>query len=143
MSAELPIACSLGAAELPARLAEMRAVGRAALVGVERSATRAVLRFRPDPRTRGRLAAIVAAEAECCAFLDMTLREGRDDVALTIDAPPDAAPILGDLVAAFAPDGDSVWDSRPPRLSGPRPVPGRGLEKPRRPALRGRARPRV
>jgi hypothetical protein len=97
----LPIACSLSAAELPERLAEMNDLGRAALLDVERKDTTAVLHFRSGGATGERLAAIVAAEARCCAFLDMTLRETHDALALTISAPPDAAPVLDELVAAF------------------------------------------
>src|SRR4051812_10697756 len=101
MPTELPIACSLSAAELPARLAEMNDLGRSALVGVERTKTTAVLRFRHDGETSARLAAIVTAEARCCAFLDMTLHETGGALALTISAPPHAAPVLDELVAAF------------------------------------------
>jgi hypothetical protein len=99
---ELPIACSLSAAELSARLAAMTDLGRSALVGVERSRSTAVLRFRSGGQTSERLAAIVAAEARCCRFLDMTVSETGDALALTITAPPDAAPVLDELVAAFA-----------------------------------------
>jgi hypothetical protein len=102
MPTELPIACSLSATELPVRLAEMSDLGRAALLDVERSGTRAVLHFRAGADTSRRLAAIVAAEARCCAFLDMRLRDADGGLALTIDAPPDAAPVLDELVAAFA-----------------------------------------
>ena len=102
MSTELPIACSLSAAELPARLAEMNDLGRSALVSVERTKTTAVLRFRHGAEPVDRLAAIVAAEAWCCAFLDMTLSETGDAISLTISAPSEAAPVLGELVAAFA-----------------------------------------
>jgi hypothetical protein len=103
MPTELPIACSLTAAELPARLAEMKDLGRCALVGVERTRTTAVLRFRHGETTSERLAAIVTAEARCCPFLDMTVREtGEGALALTITASPDAALVLDELVAAFA-----------------------------------------
>src|SRR4051794_36553228 len=102
MPTELPIACSLSAAELPARLAEMGDLGRSALIGVERTKTGAVLRFRHDRETGERLAAVVAAEARCCAFLDMTLRQTGDALELTISAPADAGPVLDELVAAFA-----------------------------------------
>jgi hypothetical protein len=102
MPAELPIACSLSAAELPVRLAEMGDLGRSALLSVERSPTTAVLRFRNGGETSRRLASVVAAEASCCAFLDMTLRDGGDAIALTITAPSDAGLVLDELVAAFA-----------------------------------------
>ena len=102
MPTELPIACSLSAAELPVRLAEMADIGRTSLVGAERDGARATLRFRDRGDTRERLAAIVAAEARCCAFLDMTLDAGDDGLVLSIRAPADAAPVLGELVSAFA-----------------------------------------
>jgi hypothetical protein len=102
MGTDLPIACSLTAAELPARLAEMAAIGRRALQSVEIDDSTATLRFRANPQTRARLAAIVAAEAQCCAFLDMRLSDEPKAVALTIVAPAGAAPVLHDLVALFS-----------------------------------------
>jgi len=102
MTSELPIACTLSATDLSQRVAEIRDLGRAALLDVERGAARAVLRFRGDDETRGRLTTIVAAEAQCCAFLDMTVRDdARDDVLLEIRAPACAEPVVDDLVAAF------------------------------------------
>lgn len=102
MPDELPIACSLSASELPERLADMSAIGSASLLGVEADDGRAVLRFRPDPPTGERLATIVAAEQECCAFLTMRLSDEPDAISLTIEAPAGAEPVLDDLVAAFA-----------------------------------------
>jgi hypothetical protein len=103
MPAQLPIACSLSAAALSRRLAEMQDLGRCALLGVERTTTTAVLRFRPGREAHERLTAIVAAEADCCAFLDMTVSQSHDDaLVLSVSAPPDAAPVLDELVAAFA-----------------------------------------
>ena len=102
MPTELPIACSLDAGALSGRLAEMADIGRAALVGAERDGTRATLRFRDGEDIRARLAAIVAAEARCCAFLDMTLHTGEDGLVLAIGAPAGAAPALDELVSAFA-----------------------------------------
>jgi hypothetical protein len=96
-----PIACSLSAAELPERLAEMTAVGRSSLLTAETASRHAVLRFRAGADTSERLAAIVAAERECCAFLAMELRDEPGAIALTIDAPESAQPVLDDLVAAF------------------------------------------
>src|SRR4051812_46115031 len=99
MARELPLACSLNGADLAARGAEIRDVGRAALLGAEAEDARAVLRFRPESRER--VAAIVAKEAECCAFLTMRLDEEADAVRLTIEAPPGGEPVMHELVAAF------------------------------------------
>jgi hypothetical protein len=99
MSSETPIACSLDAAELDARRAEIAAVGTEALRSVDADGT---LRFRSDTETRRRLEAIVAAEAQCCSFLDMRLRPEGDELALTIVAPSGAEAAAQDLVDAFA-----------------------------------------
>jgi hypothetical protein len=98
----IPIACSLSAAELPRRLAEMGALGRAALVDVEHTDLTATLRFAALAGIADRLDEIVAAESKCCAFLQMELREDAGQLVLTITAPPDGQPVLDDLVAAFS-----------------------------------------
>ena len=98
MSQDLPIACSLTAAELPARLAEIEALGRDALVRREADGR---LRFHGDERTRERLEAIVAAESQCCSFLDFELRRDGTELVLSIDAPAEAAGVADALASAF------------------------------------------
>jgi hypothetical protein len=93
-----PIACSLSADELPRRLAEIGALGRDALLG---KGPAGELRFRNDAETRARLEAIVAAESECCPFLDFELLAHGDELRLRIGAEEGAEPIARDLVAAF------------------------------------------
>lgn len=105
MTTPPPIACSLSAAEMPKRLAEMRALGADALQTIDRSETTARLSFRASDETRGRLAAIVAAESHCCAFLDFDLRDAdAETIVLTITSPADdAARLMRDeLAGAFA-----------------------------------------
>ena len=101
MPTDLPIACSLNETELPARLAEMRALGHDALLSARRVGPRAVLRFTADPGIRARVETIVAAEARCCAFLTMRISTDPDAIALTIEAPDEAEVVLQDLVEAF------------------------------------------
>jgi hypothetical protein len=101
MSAELPIACSLSATELPERLAEMADLGRAALMDARIEPGRAWLRFAAGAGVRDRVQAIVAAESECCAFLTMRVTDEPGAVVLTIDAPEDAGVVLAELVEAF------------------------------------------
>ena len=100
MAQELPLACTLTGADMAARGAEIQAVGREGLLGAQAEEARAVLRFRPE--SRDRVAAIVAKEAECCAFLSMRLDDDSDAVRLTIEAPPGGEPVMHDLVAAFS-----------------------------------------
>jgi hypothetical protein len=99
VSQELPIVCSLTATELPARLAEIEALGRDALLRREADGR---LRFRGDERTRERLEAIVAAESQCCAFLDLDLRRDGSEIVLSIGAPAEAAGVADALASAFA-----------------------------------------
>ena len=101
MPTDLPIACSLTATELPRRLAEMADVGRTALLDVRTTGTHATLSFGAGDGVRDRVEAIVAAESQCCAFLDMTVSDRADMVLLTIDGPEGAEPVLAELVAAF------------------------------------------
>lgn len=101
MPTDLPIACSLSATDYGSRLAKMRAVGQSALLTAQTDGRHARLRFRSGPTTQTQLPAIVAAEAECCAFLDMELRADTDITELTIAAPEGAEPLLDELVAAF------------------------------------------
>jgi hypothetical protein len=100
MTPEPPIACTLTDAERPARRAEMTAIARD-LVSAETHAAHAVVRFRPAAGTRERVAAFVAAESRCCAFLRMALREDPDALTLTIDGPAGSEPVVRELVAAL------------------------------------------
>jgi hypothetical protein len=102
MSEPLPIACTLGASALSDRMEEIRAFGNDGSVEVTSDAGRAVLRFRGDPGIRDRVEAIVAAESECCAFLDFTVEHGEDATVLTISAPSGGAEMVHELAAAFA-----------------------------------------
>ncbi|HKG03799.1 MAG TPA: hypothetical protein VKB03_11495 [Conexibacter sp.] len=101
MTTFLPIACTLTGDELPARLAEIRALSRQALRSKTTSGVHAVLSFDPAPDVRDRLAAIVAAESRCCAFLTMRLADEPDAITLTIDAPDNAGPVLDELLSSF------------------------------------------
>jgi hypothetical protein len=101
MPAELPIACSLSGTELPVRLAEMAALGDAALVDARQDATHAELRFAAGAGVRERVEAIVAAESDCCAFLAMRVTGEPDAVVLTVDAPEGAELVLQELLDAF------------------------------------------
>jgi MerR family copper efflux transcriptional regulator len=99
MTSEIPIACTLSADERPARLAEIKALGRDALIGTGADGT---LRFRNDPGIRARLAAIVAAESRCCPFLDIELSANEAELWLAIRAPGEAEPVARELAATFA-----------------------------------------
>jgi hypothetical protein len=102
---ELPIACSLDASALADRAQELAALGRQSLISVSRGeGPRVLLRFTSDEGTRTTLDRLVAAEAECCPFLEMTVREGGT-LELTIDGPDDAGPVIAELASTIAASG--------------------------------------
>ena len=101
MNERPPIACSLPAATLGARLDRVRALGARSLLRADRTADAHVLRFRPDGETRRELEQIVAAERRCCPFLQLGLQDGGELV-LTIAAPEEGREAAAALAAAFA-----------------------------------------
>jgi hypothetical protein len=96
---ELPIACSLDRGALEGRLEEVQAIGREALIHADSDG---ILRFRASPAIRARLQALVTAEAECCPFLELDLREADGELRLAISAPEGAEPVAAELARAFA-----------------------------------------
>jgi hypothetical protein len=97
-----PVACSLDAAEMAQRGAEIRALGRDGLVSVERGERRVTLRFRPDTALRRRVEGIAAAESRCCGFLDFDLAVEENATVLAIEAPEGGEPMLHELADLFA-----------------------------------------
>jgi hypothetical protein len=104
MTTDPQIACSLSAAELPKRLAEIAAIGKDSLLSLS---SEGVLRFRGDLATRERLEAVIAAESDCCSFLGFDLREEAGALVLTVTAPEGAEPLASELVNAFAGNADA------------------------------------
>jgi hypothetical protein len=101
MTKELPLVCSLGPRDLEQRLTAIAEVGAESLVGREADGGRHLLRFGADEATRRRLEEIVAAEAQCCSFLDLTLEERGGELVLSIAAPQDGQAVADELAAAF------------------------------------------
>ena len=100
---ETPAACSLDASRLERRLAAIAEVGAESLTSREIDGEgRHLLRFRPLAGTRYRLEQIVAAEAECCSFLDLHLSEEGGALVLSIAAPANGGSVADGLAEAFA-----------------------------------------
>ena len=107
MSKVRPVACSLGAAELERRVAAIAEVGAASLVSRSMANGRHLLRFRATGRTQRCLEEIVAAESECCPFLDLLLTDENDEIVLSIAAPEGGQETVDGLAEAFgAPGGN-------------------------------------
>jgi hypothetical protein len=97
----LRIACSLSAAVLRSRQAQMTILGRDALVGASVDGTHAELSFARSAGVRERVDDLVAAERRCCAFLTMAVSDEPGRIVLSIDAPPDADAVLAEFVQSF------------------------------------------
>ena len=99
---EIPIACTLTADGMTARLALIDALAADGLL--DRIPTKAGLRvrLRDTPEIERRTRELIAAESRCCAFLDFALV--REDGALLLDiaGPADARPVIE---MYFAPRG--------------------------------------
>jgi hypothetical protein len=101
MTAEDPPACSLDADELQLRLERIAAVGADSLIERRADGERHLLHFRPTEEIRRRLEQIVAAEARCCPFLDLSLSRQDERLILSIGAPASGQQIVDELAAAF------------------------------------------
>jgi MerR family copper efflux transcriptional regulator len=101
MTEPKPIACSLGASDLRRRLDKIASLGGESLIASEARGETRLLRFRRAEETRRRLAEIVAAEAECCPFLDLDLHERDGELVLTVAAREDGQVLADELASAF------------------------------------------
>jgi hypothetical protein len=97
-----PIACTLDTSQLDQRLDEVAALGAESLLGHEFKDGTHTLRFRRDDRTRRQLEEIVAAEARCCSFLDLSLAERDGELVLALDAPAEGRSVADELASAFS-----------------------------------------
>ena len=98
---ELPIACTLTQDGMTARLALLDALAADGLL--DRTPTGAGLRvrLRDTLQIERRTRELIAAESECCAFLDFDLGREDGDLVLDISGPEDARPVIEMF---FAPD---------------------------------------
>ncbi|MER7761904.1 heavy metal-responsive transcriptional regulator [Streptomyces sp. NPDC097619] len=98
---DVPVACTLGGAELAERTEHWRAlVGRAERRETIPDGLR--LAFPAGADLAGQLAALAAAEQGCCAFFDFTLHLTPTALQLEVRAPEAAAGMLADLFGAPA-----------------------------------------
>lgn len=92
-----PIACSLSATDLAARKRDIAAIGRDALRSRTPVDGGARLTFAATDTVERQLRAVIAAEAECCSFLDFDLRRDDDALQLVVTGPAEAQPIIEEL----------------------------------------------
>lgn len=97
-----PIACTLGESDLSQRLDKIATLGAESLLRHEFKDDTHTLRFRRDDWTRRQLEEIVAAEARCCSFLDLSLGERDGELILALGAPAEGRSVADELASAFS-----------------------------------------
>jgi hypothetical protein len=101
MAEDTPVACSLEASALESRLGAIARAGAEGLLSKRTEGDRRLLRFRDTEAMRRQLEEIVSAEAKCCSFLDLSLKEDGNELVLSIAAPQNAREIADELAEAF------------------------------------------
>lgn len=96
------LACSLSAAAGAGRAARWRALLDAHLLSRTATPSGRRLAFPAEPAVTGELDALVAAERDCCPFLDLTVERFDDAVILDVSGPPEAAEIVETMFASAA-----------------------------------------
>jgi hypothetical protein len=105
---DVPIACTLDAADVPARL-ELLGHLRKASSGVVRTSAGLRLRFPAEPAVEADVRRFAVDEQRCCTFWTFDVADAGDgdgEVVLRWDGPPAAQPILDGLHAFLAGEAD-------------------------------------
>src|SRR3954471_13309296 len=99
---ELPIACTLTPDDTTARLGLIDALAADGLLDRTPTDRGVRLRLRDTPEIEQRIRELIAAESECCAFLDFELGRDGGDLVLNSAGPGDARPVIDMFFAVLA-----------------------------------------
>ena len=80
----VPVACSLGQADLAGRAERWRALAGRALSRVSPTPHGLLLVFDPGPGVAGELEALAALERDCCAFATWSVRASGGEITLEV-----------------------------------------------------------
>jgi hypothetical protein len=97
-----PIACSLEGDDRTARARWLGTLADRAL-GVDWRADGATVTFPAEAELEAELRALARAESECCPFLTIALRRADGTVELDVSGPPDARPVIDEMLASGQP----------------------------------------
>ncbi len=97
-----PIACSLTASAVGDREQEWRELLSRALISRTRTSNGVRVGLQPLPGVCDELDRLIAAETDCCPFITMSIETTAASLALTVTAPPLAAPIIEQLFTGVA-----------------------------------------
>lgn len=94
-----PNACTLDSTKLVQRIADWREVSSRAIARTVED-ERIIATYPPDPHLLQQLRNLIAAEAECCAFLNFTIHEQETQTVVELVFPPEAQSLVDQVIAA-------------------------------------------
>ena len=100
-----PLACSIGASEVPGRIELLERMRRATRA-VERTEHGILLRFPSHPEVEADVRRFAVDEKRCCGFWGFAVDVTGDEVTLRWDAPAKAGHLVDELRAYFAGERD-------------------------------------
>ena len=98
-----PIACTIGADEIPDRIAIVERM-RAAMISIERTDTGLLLQFPREAAIEADVRRFAVDEKRCCQFWGFAVLDGDDELVLRWDGPPTAGELLDRLDALMRSD---------------------------------------
>lgn len=101
--ATVPIACTAGGDELPARIDQIERL-RTSLTRLERTEDGVLLHFRNRPEVAAEVAAFTVEEKACCAFWGFAVTSSAEAITLRWDGPPAVRGFFEELAASV--EGD-------------------------------------
>jgi hypothetical protein len=97
----LPVACTLGPADGPARLLRWQRLHDTAAPVARLHDGQLEVRYQPGPGVREELADLAAAEQTCCSFVAWSVTEVHGHPILRVTAPAGAAEAVTPIAALF------------------------------------------
>jgi len=101
-SVDLPVACTLGLEDGTERMRRWKQLVERATPTARRTGRELEVRFQPGREVQDELEALVAAEAQCCAFVTWTVLLDGGHPVLRVTAPEDRPKDIESIVSAFA-----------------------------------------
>lgn len=100
----VPVACTLGPDDGPARLRRWQHLADTAHPSARRDGPHLTVRYEPGPGVQEELEALAAAEAECCSFVDWSVTQNGGVPVLLVTADPETADAVAPIAALFGAD---------------------------------------
>lgn len=98
---ELPVACTLGTSDGPARLQRWQHLHQIAAPTAQLTNGELEVRYQPGPQVLAELQDLVSKERVCCAFVSWDVTEDRGQPVLRVTAPPGSPQGIEPIAAMF------------------------------------------